>query len=184
MNIFLFNFEWMIPNMALAGLGFLFGILYLNSKHTYLKIPLFVLWFLFLPNTIYLVTDIQHYFPQILRTDWLGWILLTGQYLFLILFGILSYFAGMIPMEKFFKRKKINNYSWVFLIFNFAIAFAVVLGKIERTHSWYVFTQPLRVISDILDVFTKPMLILFVVGFGVFLNLIYFAFRKRLSRSL
>ncbi len=87
----------------------------------------------------------------------------------------------MIPIEKFFRRKKINHYSWVFLIFNFAIAFAVVLGKIERTHSWYVFTQPLRVVLDIVDVLTSPMLLGFVVGFGVFLNLIYFAFRKKIS---
>lgn len=182
METFLFNFEWMIPNMALAGLGFLFGIAYLNSKQTFFKIPLFILWFLFLPNTIYLVTDIQHYFPQIVKVEFLEGILLTGQYFFLILFGVLSYFAGMIPMEKFFRRKKINNYSYVFLIFNFAIAFAVVLGKIERTHSWYVFTQPFRVLEDVVSVLTTVWLLLFVIGFGVFLNLLYFAFRKRFSR--
>lgn len=182
MNIFFGNFEWMIPNMALAGLGFLFGLSYLNAKNFYLKVPLFILWFLFLPNTIYLVTDIEHYFPQIKRLDISGGILITLQYLFLILFGVLSYFAGMIPIEKFFRRKKINYYSWVFLTFNFAIAFAVVLGKIERTHSWYVFTQPVRVAEDIISVLTTPSLLGFVVGFGIFLNLIYFAFRKKFSK--
>ncbi len=182
MEIFLINFNWMIPNMALAGLGFLFGLAYLNCKQYLLKAPLFILWFLFLPNTIYLVTDIQHYLPQLLKVDSLGILLISGQYLFLILFGILSYFAGMIPIEKFFRRKRINNYWWVFLIFNFAIAFAVVLGKIERTHSWYVFTQPARVVNDITSVLNNYWLLGFVVSFGVFLNLIYFGFRKRFSK--
>lgn len=182
MEIFLHNFNWMIPNMALGGLGFLFGLAYLNSKSILLKIPFAILWFLFLPNTIYLVTDIQHYFPQILKVDLLGFILISGQYFFLILFGILSYFAGMIPMEKFFRRKRINNYWWVFLIFNFAIAFAVVLGKIERTHSWYVFTQPYRVVADVISVLTNYWLIGFVLSFGIFLNFIYFGFRRRFSK--
>lgn len=88
----------------------------------------------------------------------------------------------MIPIEKFFRRNRINNYWWIFLIFNFAIAFAVVLGKIERTHSWYVFTQPVRVVSDVVSILTNYWLIGFVVSFGVFLNLIYFGFRKRFSK--
>lgn len=181
MEIFFHNFNWMIPNLALASLGFIFGILYLKSKSSFLRIPLFILWFLFLPNTIYLISDLEHYFVQIFETDFLGVIILTIQYALLVAFGILTYFAGLIPMEKFFKRRKSRNYKIIFLIFNLAIAFAVVLGKIERTHSWYVFTQPLRVVDDVLSVLTSPYLLTIVVLFAVMFNLIYFTFRKRFS---
>lgn len=178
MDIFLSNFWWMIPNLALASLGFVFGLIYLNTKSDFLKLPLFILWLLFLPNTIYLITDLEHFFVQLPAADLYGAVLLTVQYLILVAFGVLTYFAGMVPMEKFFKRSKFKNYGFVFLVFNFMIAYAVVLGKTERTHSWYVFTQPVRVYSDILDVLITPMLITSVVLIAVIFNLIYFTFRR------
>lgn len=171
----------MIPNLALASLGFVFALAYLHSKSDLLRIPLFILWFLFLPNTIYLITDLEHYFVQLAQVDFFGSVLLTIQYTILTALGILTYFAGMMPMEKFFKRRKSKNYSWIFLGFNFVIAYAVVLGKIERTHSWYVFTQPFRVLTDVVNVLTTPMLILLVVLLGIAFNLIYFFFRKKIS---
>lgn len=181
MNIFLNNFNWMVINLALACLGFVFGLLYLHSKNRLLRIPLFILWILFLPNTIYLLTDLEHLFLQLTQVNFNGAILLVIQYTVLFTLGVLTYFAGMIPMEKFFRKHKFKNYSLIFLIFNFAVAFAVVLGKVERTHSWYVFTEPLRVVSDILSVLTTPKLILMVILLGIAFNLIYFFFRKKVS---
>ncbi len=182
MDLFVENFWWMIPNLALAGLGFVFALLYLNSKNYYLRILLFTLWFLFLPNTIYLVTDIEHFVAQVTQTDLLGAVLLTIQYSVLILFGIVTYFVGMQPMQTFFNKKsKKGKYDFVFIALNFAIGFAVVLGKVERTHSWYVFTQPNRVLQDVLSVLTDPILLGSVIIFGLFLNLVYFAFKNRLG---
>ena len=182
MNIFLSNFSWMMPNLALASLGFVFALMYLRTKSKLWKLLLFIAWFLFVPNTIYLLTDVQHYFEQLTRVDLLGWVLITIQYIALVAFGVLTYFAGMMPMEEFFKRVKFKHYSFVFLIFNFAIAFAVVLGKIERTHSWYVVTQPLRVINDIEHLLKTPVLVIAVILLGILFNLIYFTFRKKISK--
>lgn len=182
MEILRENFWWMIPNLALASLGFVFALLYLRVKNIYLKVPILILWFLFLPNTIYLITDIEHLIPQLkIARDFEAFLLIL-QYTFLISFGVLTYFAGMIPIEMFFRKKKVKSYSYIFLVFNFALAFAVVLGKIERTHSWYVFTQPLRVLGDMLHVFMTPHLILGVIFFGILFNLIYFAFRRRFAK--
>lgn len=181
MDIFVSNFWWMIPNVALASLGFVFALLYLKTKSGVLRIPLFILWFLFLPNTIYLLTDLEHLFAQLPNVDLFGAVVLVIQYTILAALGILTYFAGMMPMEKFFKKSKMKSYGGVFLIFNFAIAFAVVLGKIERTHSWYVFTQPLRVVEDITNILMTPVLLVSVILFGILFNLIYFTFRKRVA---
>lgn len=179
MDIFLSNFWWMIPNLALASLGFVFGLAYLRSKSDLLKVPLFILWILFLPNTIYLLTDLEHLFVQLTKVDFYGAILLTVQYLILVSLGTLTYFAGMMPMEKVFKRGKSKNYQYLFVIFNFAIAFAVVLGKVERIHSWHVFIQPVKVYQGIIDVLTTPILTVAVILFGALFNLIYFTFRRK-----
>lgn len=182
MEIFLDNFYWMIPNIALASVGFILAQLYLHTKTSFLGIPLFILWLLFMPNTVYLLTDIQYLPGQLVRTDVVGVVLLIVQYIFLIFLGVLTYFAAMMPLESFFRKKKSKktNYSYIFIIANFAASFAVVLGKIERTHSWYVFTQPVRVVEDILSVLNTPLLLSAVIVLGVFFNIMYFGIRNKI----
>ncbi len=184
MEIFVANFWWMIPNLALASLGFVFALLYLKSKSIFLRIPLFILWLLFLPNTIYLLTDSEHLVEQLPKMDFSIGVLILIQYVFLISLGVLTYFAAMMPIEVFLKRRKPKslNSSFVLILLNFALGFGVVMGKAERTHSWYVFTQPLRVISDIFTVLTTPLLIIVVILLGILFNLIYFAFKNRFSK--
>lgn len=197
MDIVRENFWWMIPNLALASVGLFFALGCLYFKSRFIKIPLFILWFLFLPNTIYLITDFTHMFGQLSEVGAIEGLVLFIQYSFLVVFGILSYFAGMAPMETFFnnfpkghswrwvlagKKLKKDQFKLVFILLNFAIALAVVLGKIERTHSWYVFTQPARVVEDVISVLLTPWLLIFALSFGIFLNYIYFSLRHVFAR--
>lgn len=183
MEIFLYNLYWMIPNIALASVGFVLALFYLHTKTPFLRIPLFILWLLFMPNTVYLLTDIQYLPGQLLKSDLSGTVLLLIQYSVLVFLGGVTYFAAMMPLEAFFKKNKSKkaNYNYVFVIANFAAAFAVVLGKIERTHSWYVFTQTVRVFEDIMRVFRTPLLIFAVIALGIFFNLLYFGLRKKIT---
>jgi len=197
MEILRENFWWMVPNLALASVGFFFALGCVYFKNRLVKIPLFILWILFLPNTIYLITDFTHILPQLSQVIGGEQILLFIQYGFLIIFGILCYFIGMAPMEQFFnnfpkekswrfifagKKNRKGQFNYVFILLNFAIGLAVVLGKIERTHSWYVFTQPMRVVEDIIAVVTTPWILIFAFGFGLFLNIVYFNFRHAFSK--
>lgn len=184
MEIFYSNFWWMIPNVALACLGFVFGLLYLYSKQLLLRVPFFILWILFFPNTIYLLTDFEHLLVQFPQVSLGEGILLIIQYSVLIILGFLTYFVGMMPIEEFFRRRKKlkkHNYNYVFVLLNFAVGFAVVLGKVERTHSFYVFTQPMRVIEDTVSLLTNPTLVVVSIAFGILFNVIYFAFKRRFS---
>ena len=54
------------------------------------------------------------------------------------------------------------------------VGFAVVLGGIERTNSWHVFTDPIRVANDILDMISSKEMLMLSVGVGLLANIIYF----------
>lgn len=184
MDTFLFNLDWMIPNVALAAVAVVFALGFIYTKSVLIKIPLLILWFLFLPNTIYLLTDIEYLPKQIMESGFPEKIIIFCEYIILLVIGILTYFGGLMPLNLIFKQLKIKKQAQqlIMILINFAIGFAVILGKVERTHSWYVFTQPLRVINDSLSVLTTPFLLLAAIGFGVLFNVIYFSFVKIIAK--
>lgn len=176
----MFNLEWMIPNVALASLAVVFALGYLYIKPGLFKIPLFILWLLFLPNTIYLLSDVEYLPRQMMESEFPGRTIIFSQFIILMVIGILTYFGALMPFKAIFKQFKIKkqNQQFIMIVVNMAVGFAVVLGKVERTHSWFVFTQPLRVIEDVFRVLTSPFLLLSVVGLGLLFNIIYFYFYK------
>ena len=181
MPIFIENFSWMIVNLGLAFLAVILGFLYLYFRQPVLKVLLFILWILFFPNTIYLITDIQYLPQQWIKVDSSIQPLLLIQYAVLTIVGVLTYFAGFKPIESLFKNAKVKKQTQKLILIgiNLVIAFAVILGKVERTNSWYVFTQPERVIKDIEKMLTSPSLIALTILFAIMINLIYLPFRKR-----
>ena len=176
------NLNWMAFNLFLAVLGVLFGWLYYYSKKKVFSIAFFILWILFLPNTIYLITDLQHIYKQWSNPYLEVQLTLIVQYFLIALLGITTYLMAMYPIDKVFtnlhlKRKPKVKLTLLITI-NIFTAFALILGKFQRTHSWYVFTDFLRVLSDIKEVVTNPILFSLVLFFAFVINLTYFAFKK------
>lgn len=182
MDIFFNNFSWMGFNLFLAFLGMLFGWLFYISRAKLPSILFFVLWVLFIPNTIYLITDLEHLYEQWGITTLFPTILIILQYLVISVIGIVSFIMSMHPVDKVFSKLHLKKHPAMKLMIlvsvNMIIAFALILGKYERTHSWYVFTQTSRVLEDIVSVLTSPLLFSLVIFFGVVINLVYFAFKK------
>jgi uncharacterized membrane protein len=174
------NINWMSLNILLACLGVLFGLMFVYLKGWYLKIPLFILWFLFIPNTIYLITDLQHFPKQFFQaTTYLEQGALFIQFTLLFAFGIITYIFGMYPLHSLFpvfRRRPNPLFMPIVAIFNTLISFGVALGKIERTHSIYLFTQPTRVLSDIGSLLMRENAILTIIIFSLLCNAIFFSF--------
>jgi uncharacterized membrane protein len=174
------NINWMSLNILLACLGVLFGLIFIYFKSWYLKIPMFILWLLFIPNTIYLVTDLQHFSRQFYAaTTPLEEIALFIEYIFLFIFGLVTYLFGMYPLQKIFpifRRRQNPLFIPVVIIFNILISFGVALGKIERTHSLYIFTQPSRVFDDIMTLLARENAILVICLFALLCNIVFFSF--------
>lgn len=188
MDIISLNWDWMVFNLILASIGAGLGYVFLSTKQPFFKFIIFLVWILFLPNTIYLLTDLQHLPDQFYKIENEYKISLLLQYVFLLTFGIVSFVVGLWPMEKFISggkgkyRKKVSFYT--IILMNILIGIGVVLGKELRTHSWYVFTDYMRVVDDIKVFLNTPIYLIFALGFGVLGNLIYFAFNNKFAKYL
>ncbi len=185
MDVLTENIFWMIFNIGLALLGMSFGLIYMNAKSRLLKSIFLVLWFLFLPNTIYMVTDLQYLPSQFIAANLEIQFFLIVQYSFLIVLSIVTYFIGIKPLEVILKsrfKKDEETRRVITIAANFIIGFAVVLGKVQRTHSWYVFTNPSRVLHDGLTILNSVPLVIAIILFGVLFNLIYFSVKNRILR--
>jgi uncharacterized membrane protein len=181
MPILHYNESWMVYNSFLAFLPVGFGFLVLLSKNPIMRIIWGILWLIFLPNTIYVFTDLVHLIEQWTMIQPMLRIFLLLQYVSLVIVGIITFFIGLYPFEKLiFDRKKYKQKKAILLvIFNFFIAFGMVLGRVERINSWQIFTSPLQVVTSAISVFTSLDLILLFTLFGLFCNFLYFLFRSR-----
>jgi len=166
------NFQWMGWNVALAIIPIFFTYLIIKYSKQHIASLFIGLWILFFPNTIYLVTDIQYLPNQLSRTMVSADILLIFQYMVLVGLGLITYFLSLSPIIKKFK---INGK--IVFVFNFVVSFAVALGKIQRTESWDIITNPIRVLNDVNRSLSSPQIILFVIGFGLLINLIFISGR-------
>lgn len=168
-------------NIALAFLGVIFGFLLLRSKLPIFRVIFFVLWFLFVPNTIYLLTDIQYFPEQVVKLEFFYQVILAGQYLLLFVLGIITFLLGLYPLEKMMKKLKVkdqNVHKVSIVVMSFLISFAVALGKIQRISSWEVFTDPKGTIAGVLATYNSLEVMAFVLLFGVLSSALYFSFKK------
>jgi uncharacterized membrane protein len=180
MDILQFNISWMVFNLFLALLPVLFVWLFFQVRNKTAKIVLGFFWFLFLPNTIYVITDLEHLVTQWPHVDSLAKIFLVGQYAAFEVIGLSAFFITLYPFEAILRRKKFSHDLRVFILvlLNFFFGVAMVLGKVDRIHSAYLFTNPLFVFRSILHVFSSFELLWLSILLGLFSNCIYFLFRE------
>lgn len=178
MGIILFNAEWMSWNIFLAILAVFFGFAFLKSEKLILKIPFFILWFLFLPNTIYMITDMMYLPEQIVKVDNLYKIPLLFQYLGLLLISIVTFIFSLYPLNKALSKRKNKNKELkvIAVIFiNYLIAFGVALGRIERLNSWDVFTNLAWVLESSINLLSRGDVLLISFAFGSAITCLYFS---------
>lgn len=177
MEIFLNNFYLIWLNSFLALVAVLFGWLMSKAHSIFAKTWTGFIWLLFLPNTVYILTDISHIFEDWNKVDNLFKFILLIQYSLFSIVGIVTFVVSVYFFQVLIERKKKKMTPFTFLtiaILNIAVGFGVILGGIERTNSWHIFTNPLRVKDDILSVLSSQEMFLLSIGIGILANIIYF----------
>lgn len=179
MPIINYNVSWMIYNSCLALLAVGLGYLTVQVNGKFLKFFIGLLWLIFLPNTIYIFTDLEHLVRQWHEIQHSQLPFLILQYAVFEVVGVITFLFAFLPFEKiirlvsFLKKNKTKS----IIVFNFVIAFGMVLGRIERINSWEVFTNPLAVITSAVHVLLSFNLLGLTLLFGFVCNFIYFLFR-------
>lgn len=188
MGIIEFNLVWMAYNSCLATIVVVLAIATFNRKHSLLVTSLlFILWILFLPNTVYILTDVTHFFTQSNQLSFNLLFLLVVEYTLLISVGIFTFFLCIFLFERFVKQHSlVKNKRWTPVIAVFAInllvSIGVMMGRIQRTNSWDVVLNPFRVFVDLSYVLQSTSILLFIFPFWILITALYYIL-KRLGES-
>lgn len=166
------SYIFLVWNLFLAAVPYILAI-YINQKKTKgLKlIGLSIIWLLFLPNSLYIITDLKHFHERPPVPEWFDCLLLFSYSTLALLLGLLSFYT-MNEVLKKYSAKSIQHTSIVFV--SLLSGFGVYLGREERWNSWDLFTNPISLLSECITLSTLPHVWTFSLCYGVsFLSMYY-----------
>ncbi|MEI6331659.1 MAG: DUF1361 domain-containing protein [Pseudanabaena sp.] len=185
------NFRWMGWNLFLAIIPYALSFILFDkrfAKRSPKQLPQNLIWWfgiaifiLFLPNAPYILTDIIHFvydtrLPDI-STNGVIFVLIP-QYFTFILLGYQLYVLSMMNLIHYLSLiKLVKNTTWVEIVINFICAIGVYWGRVNRLNSWYVLTQPRRVIQDAVNNLESPNFFLGTFIFFVVFTGLYYIFK-------
>ncbi|RMG97009.1 MAG: DUF1361 domain-containing protein [Chloroflexi bacterium] len=150
------HYLFLIWNLILAWMPFVFavGAFVVRQKRPF-SLLLAGYWLLFFPNAPYIVTDLIHLRPTAVAPIWYDAILLFSFALTGLLLGLVSLYLMQLVIESWFGRMA----GWLFVSGSLLLGgFGVYIGRFLRWNSWDIFTDPMRLVQDILLNITTPHL--------------------------
>lgn len=148
-----------------------------RSRRPIVSILLLLVWFLFLPNTFYILSDFIH-----LRAT--GDINVLYDVVMLFSYASIGFGLGLISlgvMHSWFRRtfSKVVSATFIYSTI-FLCSFAIYLGRYLRWNSWDIVTNPLGLLVDISDRALAPLdhpkTLSTTFIFFVFISLVYSSF--------
>lgn len=147
-------------------------------------LPLAVFWFVFLPNTCYLLTEWRHflYDPQFQalhnRADnYRPAMIQVAQWgLFYVAYsgaGVVCFAAAIRPVARQMAQMKLHPNLWAAPFF-FLVSLGVYMGLIVRLNSWDLVQRPQYVWNVAINALTYLPLLKVIVVFALILWLVYF----------
>lgn len=145
-------------------------------------LPLAVLWFVFLPNTCYLLTEWRHFFLDSQLVELRDQAITPRQQLdvarygfFFLMYsgyGVLCYTLAIRAVAKLFGQSRLKLLPFAIPFF-LLLSIGVYLGLIVRLNSWDLFLHPALPAHYIVHAFTSPHLLKVIVIFAVLLWFLY-----------
>jgi uncharacterized membrane protein len=143
------NFIFLIWNLFLAWIPYTLSTMLHIETSKKKFIAIFLPWLLFFPNAAYLITDILH-------VDFRPPVPLWYDSLIFFVFGWLGIMLASLALLRVHKyiEHKIGVVWSACAVLGIAVltAFGIYLGRFERFNSWDVFTDPLTLFTNIIDI--------------------------------
>lgn len=176
------TFLFLVWNLFLAVLPLLFSYKLAGSSR--LKACLYgLLWLLFFPNAMYIVTDLFHLHPRPHIPFWFDLLILFSA----ALNGLIAGFISLYNTEKWLSQTWKSRSRHAFpLLAMFLCGYGIYLGRYERWNSWDVVARPFSLLSDMANHFLHPLqnkhCWLITILFGFWMYIIYGFIRSVLVR--
>ena len=142
----------------------------------------FFAWLMFVPNAFYILTDLFH-LPENNNTP--RWF----ELLLIFSFAWNGLMAGILSVRRMEKIVQIiwgARHELIFLSpIMFLNALGIFIGRYLRYNSWDVITNPFRLMMDIIDLITHPIVYKdawgMIIFYSIFITLVYMTM-KRISK--
>ena len=181
MSVLLENMPMIGLNSFLAAIPVLCGWLMVKTRLKFLQGALALLWFIFLPNTLYILTDLRYLPEQWHLMSTIGKFGLAVQYSLYEFLGLSSFLLALYALEKILVRSRWQKHKFLlpllFIVVNFLIGFGMVLGRVQRLNSWDIFFAAPNVLHAVWHIVSSLHLLLLGVLFGIVANSVYFLFK-------
>ncbi len=149
-------FWFLVWNLFLAWLPFLFAELAFRWRQRPLPfLGVGFLWFIFLPNSLYIVTDLMHLRPLPAIPVWYDAFMIFS----FALTGLLLGFLSLQRMHDLVAARFGAPLGWLFAANTLALSsFGIYIGRFLRWNSWDIFTNPGPLLADIARNLLTPYL--------------------------
>ena len=181
------NMRWMTWNLFLAFIPLVLSVWLFRTKkgRSWVWWLGFSVFYAFLPNAPYLLTDVIHLIDDIrnIQSIWMITLVLIPVYLLVIIAGFEAYVISLINLGHYLQR--IGKSKWILgieLITHFLNAIGIYWGRFLRFNSWDFVTKPDAVlIQGIEEILGKQPLAIIAITFVILLGLYWFMKRVTLG---
>ncbi len=173
------QFAFIPWNMFLAVVPQAVSHYLLMVKQKAVAWSVFLLWLLFFPNAMYIVTDLFHLKDSVAVPKWLDLIILFSA----ALNGIILGMASLYNAEIFLRRNIPSKFVMpvVFTLF-LLCGYGIYLGRYQRWNSWDIIADPFQLLMNIRHDVRHPIQSLqwwLLTGiFATWLHMLYCYFKK------
>ena len=182
------NIRWMTWNLFLAFIPLALSVwLFRRNKRSrsWVWWSGFAVFYAFLPNAPYLLTDVIHLIDDIrtIQSVWIITLVIIPVYLVVILAGFEAYVISVINMGHYLHRIGKSQYILGMELITHALsAVGVYWGRFLRFNSWDFVTQPDAVITQgIEEILGKQPLVILAISFVILTALHWFMKQVTLS---
>lgn len=165
-----FFFLFLIWNLFLAWIPYILSILISLVRNNRIRVLLSIPWLLFLPNALYVITDLMH-------LQWSGGVPIWYDVMMFFTFAITCLFLGFKSLnhiQRLLMQIHSDLKSWLITTGIILLSsFGIYLGRFLRLNSWDVIIRPHQTILHITDSIMYPNNIPEAIAFTLLLSLVY-----------
>lgn len=179
------NMRWMTWNLFLAFIPLALSVWLFrrNRGRSWVWWLGFLVFYAFLPNAPYLLTDVIHLIDDIrtIQSVWVITLVLIPLYILVIFAGFEAYVVSLINLGYYLHRiGKSQWILWVELITHALSAVGIYWGRFLRFNSWDFITQPDTLLTiAVEETLGKQPLVIIAITFVILIGL--YAIMKRVT---